>query len=54
MKKKVRYIYQLELPLTIKIYNIFSLDRLQEMASNFLPRQIQQSLELIKINNNKE
>ena len=40
--KQFRHTYQLKLPPTMKIYDVFSLDKLRKVANNPLPGQIQE------------
>jgi hypothetical protein len=51
---KIGNSYKVELLESIKIYNIFSPDRLRKAANNPLPGQKNKSLSLIEIISNKE
>ena len=50
--KQVRHTYQLDLPLTMRIHDVFSPDKLQKAADDPLPGQVQEPPEPIKINDN--
>ena len=52
--EQVRHAYQLDLPLTMKIHNVFSLDKLQKAADDPLPRQVQEPPKPVEINDNEE
>ena len=52
--EQVRHAYQLDLPLIIKIHNMFSPDKLQKAADDLLPGQVQEPPEPVKINNDEE
>ena len=52
--EQVRHAYQLDLPLTMKIHNMFSPDKLQKAADNPLPGQVQEPPEPVEINDDEE
>ena len=52
--EQVRHAYQLDLPLTMKIHNMFSPDKLWKAADNPLPGQVQEPPEPVEINNDEE
>ena len=54
ISKQIRNAYQLDLPLNIKIYNVFSPNKLQKAVNDPLSRQIQKPPKPIEINNNEE
>ena len=52
--EQVRHVYQLDLPPIIRIYDMFSPDKLWKAANNPLSGQQQELPEPIKINNDQE
>ena len=52
--RKVSNSYEVELPESIKIYNVFSPDRLRKATNDPLPGQKNKPLLLIKVTSNKE
>lgn len=54
ISEQVGNVYQLELPPNVKMYDIFSPNKLRKAANNPLPRQIWEPPESIKINNDQE
>ena len=52
--EQVGHAYQLDLPLTMKIHDMFSPDKLWKAADDPLPRQVQESPEPVEINNDEE
>ena len=54
IKEQVGHAYQLDLPPTMKIHDVFSPDKLQWAADDPLPGQTQEPPELIVINDDEE
>lgn len=54
IKKLVELLYQLELPILMKIHNVFYLSLLCKVSANLLPGQHNDSAPPIIVNNKKE
>jgi hypothetical protein len=50
--EKIRHLYKIDLPETIKVYPVFSLDRLWKAPKDPLLRQRNEPLLLIQVNDN--
>ena len=54
IKEQIGHAYQLDLPPTMKIHNVFSPDKLRKAADDPLPGQVQEPPEPIEINDDEE
>ena len=52
--EQVGHAYRLDLPLTMKIHNVFSPDKLRKAADDPLPGQVQEPPEPVEINDDEE
>ena len=52
--EQLGHAYQLDLPLIMKIHNMFSPDKLWKAADDPLPRQVQEPPKPVEINDDEE